>query len=338
MEAELKLDTEDGPEIPVLIRSERVPIGEVKEIGKAGGKVLGSENEEKEEKKEKKKKNGEGEGEEDEEEEEEISVLIKSSSPRIMIKKVDDADSVGKSQPQNIVHKKVVQRTASCSIDLRDDGSELLSFEEESPLLLNPPDSVVKNHKYLSTPFGTNSEDPGTVSPIIFSTNDFDEKDDDDGDDENVKEEEEEEKKKEKKKKEEEDKKDKEPEKKCEKKEASKGAKKDKGSSRELIEPKRSNSIQPKSTPLKEREPTKRKLVQTQIHRKSMIMDEDAEKLRRSSLLSDGPPKDEDLEALVEAIVNGRKELAHSVDPSDITEMKTRLGAGACGAVFKYIS
>lgn len=316
METELKLDTEDGPEIPVFIRPERTPIGDVKELGQTGNKKV-------EEKKEKK--------EEEEEEEEEISVLINSSSPRIMVKKADETDTENKSRPQSVIHKKVVQRTASCSIDLRDDGSELLSFEEESPLQLNPPDSVVKNHKYLSTPFEKSSDDPGAVSPIIFSTSDFDDEKDEKKDVVTKK-------KKEKEKEKDVEKKEAKKEKKLEKGSPSKADKKSQSPNRDMPELKRSNSIQPKPTPLREKEPTKRKLVQTQMHRKSMIMDEDAEKLRRSSLLSDGPPKDEDLEALVEAIVNGRKELAHSVDPSDITEMKTRLGAGACGAVFKYIS
>lgn len=260
-----KLDIEATPDIPVFIRPQQDSSSSAKEKGTE-------------------------KAEEDEEEELEISVPIKRGLPK-------QTEPTDKNQSQSIAHKKIIPRTASCDIDLRDDGSELLSFKEESPIIFSSSDTFIKNHKYLSSPFNAkHNGDAGTVSPILFSAESRgDEKD-----------------------------------------KLAKSDSKDKSDSPATVsELKRSNSIQPQRTPLKDKSVSKRKQVQTQIHRKSMIMDEDAEKLRRSSILSEGPPKEEDLEAFLEAIVNGRKEVAHSVDPSEIVEMNTRLGAGACGTVFK---
>lgn len=281
-ETDQKLDVGDAPEIPVLIRAQQAP--STKEAEKNKDK------------------------ENNEEEEEEISVYIRSDSPQRKSRQVDSSKLVSKSQPQAITPKKPVPRTTSWGTDPRGDERELLSFEEDSPLALNHPESGARNHKYLSSPFGKNTKEPCTVSPIVFSPANTEEKetspkDVEPGGDELVK--------------------------------KSKQSDKSEGNNDLMSELKRSNTLQFQKTPTAEKDVSKRKQVQTQIHRQSMIMDEDMKKLRKSSMLTGGPLKDEDLEEFVEAIVKGQKEVAHSVDPSDITEMKSRLGAGACGTVFK---
>ena len=46
-------------------------------------------------------------------------------------------------------------------------------------------------------------------------------------------------------------------------------------------------------------------------------------------------PKEEELQSFVDSVVQGRTDLSHAIDPSEISDATTRLGAGASGAVFK---
>lgn len=49
-------------------------------------------------------------------------------------------------------------------------------------------------------------------------------------------------------------------------------------------------------------------------------------------------PKEEELQSFVDSVVHGRADLSHTIDPSEIGGKTTRIGAGASGTVFKYIT
>ena len=229
--------------------------------------------------------------------------------------------SVMSTSPKVTPWKKIVQRTASCNVESRDDGSELLAVTDMSSIIFHPHDSPAKNPKHLSSPLSAKpgreaSSSSSALAPVPFvidkdatesakkssmSISDDGDGGGNDSSDRNGS-------------------------------SSSNAVKKNSNSGNSSSNNNNNDSSQ---SVVRRVVPSKSACAQPQTYRQSMILDEDMEKLRQSSIMSDGPPKEEDLEALVEAIVNGRKEVSHSVDPSEVTEMNTRLGAGASGSVFK---